>query len=684
LKVKKWILKKLSTEKALEISQKFDLPFFLSILLEARSIKDLDSIRDFLSDEYVFRDPFLIKDMDKAVDRIKKAIDCFEKICVYGDYDADGVTATTLLYSYLEEAGADVIYFIPKRDDVGYGLNNFAIETLKEQGVSLLITVDNGVSAIKEVDFANSLGIDTIITDHHRPPENLPQAVAIIDLHQKDCHSDFKDLSGVGVAFKLVMALENDRDNMCVLIEKYMDLVAIGTIADSVTLLDENREFVKAGIKCILKADRQGLRAIMDEACLLGKDLKAQDIAFMLAPRINAVGRLGSSEKVVKLLLSKDDEDTFFLAQELGKQNQLRKNIEINIVNQVEEFINRHKLCLFEPILVIWGEFWHAGVIGIVASKLIERYGKPCIVMAVEGDKAKGSGRSVEGFSLHKAVSSCAEHLVRFGGHPMAVGFEIKSNKIEAFYQEILKFAKQEVIPPLSLNIDGKLNIDSLDIGLVKQMDLLEPFGCGNLEPMFGLFNVTLNKILPVGGGNHLKLSLEKDGKSITAMKFATCLDEFGYRAGDIVDIAFNMNCSEYMGEESLSIFVRDIHFSDLDIDEILNEKRIYDQLRRGEKCDDIGDIIPQREDFALIYRYLKSHKRWTGSEEILYFRLRSAKIRFIKLLLIIDVMEEMNLVDLNYQNGLLIIKINEIERKIDIGKSLILKKVKSSIENES
>jgi single-stranded-DNA-specific exonuclease len=466
------------------------------------------------------------------------------------------------------------------------------------------------------------------------------------------------------------------------LIENYLDLVAIGTIADVVPLISENRTLAKIGLKVLSRAKRPALRAIMDEACLLGKSVTSQDVAFVLAPRINSCGRLASAEELVKLLLSKKAEDVTYLANYLGKQNALRKTIENKIIDQVEDFINQNKSLVFEPIIIVFGEKWHTGIIGIVAARFVEKYGKPCIVISTEKSKARASGRSVAGFSLHEAVAHCSEFLTRFGGHPMAVGFEMKTANISKFLQKIFTFARQpEKAPqPLSLTLDCKLNPEALSLDLCDQIHKLEPFGTANPEPLFGIFNMQLTKICPVGGGKHLRLLLQKNEKELTCMKFCTSIDEFGYIEGDTVDIAFNLKESKYLGKKKISIFIRDIRFSALNTEKMLQERRTYESIYRG---DCFYPLPPgfdvTRENVVSVYRYLKNCKTWTFPIETLYLRLKNEQISYLQLHYIIDIMHELDLLTLTFKNGDLHITLkNNDNKKMDLSSSRTFQKMKS------
>lgn len=663
------------------MAEEWNIPFFLSMLLDIRGIVEKDEVEAFLSSSGSIADPMEFKDMDKAVYRINQAIDSFEKICVYGDYDADGVTSTVLLYTYLESIGANVMYYIPKREEEGYGLNNDAIDKLKSYDVSLIITVDNGVVAIDEVEYAKSLGIDMVITDHHQPREELPNAAAVVDPHRKDCGSKFKDLSGVGVAFKLIMAIEGDERDLDTLLSNYSDLVAIGTIADVVSLKGENRFFVKKGLEAINNTDRPGIKALLEQAGMYGKTINSTNISFTIVPRINAGGRMTSSERAVKLLLSENEEDADSLAACLSDENKQRQKIEHDIFNEIEESFAKNPEKLYQRILIVCGENWHPGVIGIVASKILEKYGKPVMVISSIDGMAKGSGRSIEGFSLYEAVLANSQYLTRFGGHPMAAGINLESKDVDAFKKGMEEYADNiGELPFCELNIDCKLKPSNLSVELIEQISEFEPFGADNHKPIFALCNMALKEIIPVAGGKHLRLKFQREDTVITAMKFFVSPDQFPYDIGDILDLAVNIEINEYYGNRSISIIIKDYKLSNVDQEKFLREKRIFEQIKRGEKIEkDIAQsFIPKREEFAKIYRYLRNNKGFNFGIDVLLNKINDDKITFGKAMVILDIMSELGLINIYLDGDNYHIKVNQVENKVELESSKLLQKLKS------
>lgn len=661
------------------MSEEWNIPFFLSMLLDIRGIIEKQEVENFLSSSDFLEDPMCLKDMDKAVFRINCAIDNFEKICIYGDYDADGTTSTVLLYSYLESMGANVMYYIPKREE-GYGLNIPAIDKLKSYDVSLIITVDNGIVAMDEVLYAKSIGIETVITDHHQPREILPDAVAVIDPHRKDCNSAFKPLAGVGVAFKLVMAIEGEDRSLEELLNNYSDLVAIGTIADLVPIKDENRCFVKKGLALITNTNRPGLKALLEEAGIYGRNINSSNIAFNIVPRINASGRMGSSEKAVHLLLSSSKEDSDALAMDLGEENRQRQKIEQDIIKEVDELFIKEPHRLYERILIVCGENWHHGIIGIVASRMLEKHGKPVMIISSIDGKARGSGRSIEGFSLYDAVCNCSEYLTRFGGHPMAAGINLESGNILAFKKAMETYANNmDEIPFPVLNIDCKLNPSTLSVDLINQIAGIEPFGTCNPKPIFVLCNMKITEINSVAGGKHLRLTFQREETIITAMRFSVTKEQFPYSIGDTLDLAVTIELNEYYGNKSLSIIIKDYKLSMVDCEDLLIQKRVFEKIKRDERVDKeiILNFIPTREEFAKVYRYLNQNDGFNFRLDFLLDKINDTEINFGKVMIIIDIMDELGLINVLRNADNYNITMNKVEGKVQLESSKMLDRIK-------
>lgn len=646
MNIKKWEVAPLNRERAAQIAERYSLPFFLSMLLEIRGFEDEEEIRDLLSGGRL-SNPLLMKDMDKAVERIRRAIDQFEKIAVYGDYDADGVTATSILFTYLEAVGADVIYYIPQREGEGYGMNLHAVEILHEEGVSLIITVDNGIASVAEVARAKELGMDVVVTDHHRPQREIPEAYAVVDAYQADDHGPYKDLSGAGVALKLVMALE-DGDAGSVL-EEYADLAALGTVADVVPVLGENRTIVKAGLNILSRGGRAGVDALLEQSGMEGKAATATSLAFTVIPRINATGRMGAPERAVRLLTCDSQEEAQPLSAEICEDNERRREVEAEIAKEAMERIESEGSLLYSRVIVVDGKGWHHGVIGIVASRITERFGKPCVVISVDGNMAKGSGRSVEGFSLFQAVCACGDLMERYGGHPMAAGVTLKAENVPLFRERINQYAAQVCpeMPAQVLSIDCKLNPAALSPEMPQSLEPLEPYGSGNPQPLFGLYNMELRQVVPVGGGNHLRLICAKKGVAVTCMKFGTTPEDFPFSPGDVLDLAVTLEAKEFRGEQKLTVSVRDIKLSGLDMDQCIHTYRLYEKLQREEPLSpqEGAELLPSRQDLAVLYRKLVFLKGQGFSAQSLARDLPGFHLG--KVLLGLDMLEESRLVSL-------------------------------------
>ena len=608
--LRKWEVRPLDKERAAAFAQTYGVPFFLAMLMNIRGLDDAAHLREFLGEGEPLSDPFLLKDMDKAAARITRAVDNMEKIAVYGDYDADGVTSTAMLYSYLETRGADVIFYIPQREGEGYGMNMGAVEYLKEQGVSLIVTVDNGISSVQEVARANELGIDVVVTDHHRPQEILPDAVAVVDAYRPDDTSPYKHFSGVGIAFKLLMALEDGAGDVDDLLEAYSDLGALGTIGDIVPLTGENRTLIRAGLERLSQSDRPGVQALLENAGIAGKALTSTNVAFTLVPRINATGRMGAPERAVRLLISGYEEEAEVLSEEICADNEERRRVEAEIAEAAFADIEA-KGYMKDRVVVVDGENWHHGVIGIVASRVTERCGKPCMIISRGETEAKGSGRSIEGFSLFEAICACGDLLIKFGGHPMAAGITLKSENIEAFRKRINQYAAEHFpqMPTQTVTLDCKLNPAALSVSMAQSLTQLEPFGNGNPQPVFGLFNMELSNVTPVGGGGHLRLTLEKNGAVITAMRFNTKPEELPYHIGDKIDLAVQLEAREFRGQPSLTVIVRDMKFAAFNTEKNIASLASFEKWQRGEvlSAEDKNRLYPDRACLAAIYRALRT-----------------------------------------------------------------------------
>ena len=682
--MKVWSVAKVNKERAIAMASKLEIPPLLAMMLDIRGITKEEDVINFLQENKDFSDPFLMKDMDKAVERITTAVENGEKICVYGDYDADGVTSTSLLYSYLRDSlGADVMFYIPTRKGEGYGMNKSAVDKIHSQGITLIITVDNGISAREEIDYANTLGIDTVITDHHMPSGAIPKAVAVVNAHQKDDKSPFKDFSGVGVAFKLVMAIEGEYADVDSLLENFSDIATLGTIGDIVPLVGENRTLVKNGLRHIQNSDRIGINAMKQESGIAEKEINSSNVAFTLVPRINAGGRLGSSEKSVNLLLTEDEDEAVTIADKLGMDNRERQSIEKEILASIDEEVRRTPNIVNDKILVFAGKGWHQGVVGIVASRIKDIYDKPTIIIGIDDDGvARGSGRSVEGFSLCDAVFACSEHLTHFGGHPMAVGISLEKEKINDFRKAINAYCKDIKMPYNILHIDCKLNPNQLDLSILDCLSYIEPCGASNPSPIFGLYNMTIIATKEMGNGKHMRITLSRGQGQVPvyAVYFNHNFQSCSYRNGDIVDVAVSLDRNIYNGQENLSVIIKDIKYSQSNNEELIDSERIFDKFAKRYKLtkNEVMSILPTRNDFAYVYRFLKQNKGFIYGEYALVNAL-NYKISMGKLIVILYSMKELGLI--NWQQGLYqsIIEMKE-SGKVNLEDSVFIKKLKEGI----
>ena len=556
---KKWEIYKTNEEKVEELQKKYKLNRLLSTLLTNRGITEETKIEKFLNPKRSdFYDPFGMPDMEKAVERILKAIENKEQIIIYGDYDVDGITSVTVLKSFLEERGIQVNVYIPNRLNEGYGLNKTAMEEIAKQGNKLMITVDCGITAVEEVEYAKKFGIETIITDHHEPAEELPKAIAVVDAKRKDNKYECRNLAGVGVVFKLIQALsiklELDQKEYL----KYLDIVCVGTISDIVPLTDENRVIVKLGLKLVEQTKNLGLKEIL-QSCGYSK-INSTTISFGVAPRINACGRMGHQEEALNLLLSKEEKEVKELTQKINEYNKIRQEIEKNIYNeaidQIEKERNDNK-----NTIVVFGKGWHHGVIGIVSSKITELYFKPSILLCEEDGECKGSGRSIPGFDLHEALMECNDTIEKFGGHAMAVGININKEKIEEFKEEFEKIAKEKEVDKIIpiLNLDAEIKLDDVNKEMVDSLKELEPFGEANKMPIFAFRNLKIDSIRSLSDGKHLKLSVKDNKNIINAIGFNMGALADTYRIGDRVDIAGNLEINSFNGVDSIQINIKDI-----------------------------------------------------------------------------------------------------------------------------
>ena len=607
---KRWDLVPYDKDRAMALAEQTGEDPFAVLLAHSRGYDTPEALYAFFhARELPLSSPFLIKDMDKGVARIRRAIENEERILVYGDYDADGVTATALLYTYLQSTGADVDYYIPSRVSDGYGLSGRTAEKVLQGGFSLVVTVDNGIAAVEEAKFFKENGIDMVVTDHHQAGDTLPDCVAVIDPHRPDDTSPFKELAGVGVAFKLAAALEDGE--YAAVLDDYLDIVTLGTIADIVPLTGENRTLVSMGLSAIENTSRPGLIALMQSLSLGEKRMNSGTVAFVLAPKINAAGRMDTADDALELLITEDFDRAAALARKLQELNAARQTTEQQILSELTALFERDRSYEKDPVLVVAGRGWHPGVIGIVASRLVDTYGKPAFVISIpETGDAKGSCRSLADFSLYDALQNCAHLLTKFGGHTLAAGFSVTEENIPVFRAAMNAYAAAfgEISPVLT--VDCRVNPKNLNLGVMDSLALLEPFGASNPGPVFGLFGLKITSIRGVGSNKHIRLTLTKQNITLTALYFGQAPESFPYPEGSTVDLAVRLEKSEHLGQTSLAIHVRDIRPAGTDDRILFPAMAALRRALRGESVTEAEKsvLLPDRKLIERVFSFIKNH----------------------------------------------------------------------------
>ena len=665
------------------------LPPLCAAVLCARGVDTAPAASAFLAHgPDLLHDPFLLRDMEKAVERISRAIREQETLAVYGDYDVDGITATCLLTQFLRTLGGQVVSYIPDRTEEGYGLNNHAIDALARQGVTLIVTVDCGITAAQEVEYARALGVDVVITDHHQCKEVLPQAVAVVDPRRPDCSYPFPDLAGVGVALKLALALTAPAQRPQVLLD-YGELAAIGTVADVMLLQGENRALVHLGLERLADCSRPGLQALLREAgCPRGQVPTTVTIGYGLAPRINAAGRMEQAGTALELLLTQDPQRGTELAQELCQLNRLRQAIELEIFQHCDQLLT-HTPALSAPVIVLAGEGWHQGVIGIVASRLAEKYACPAFMISLDGDKGKGSCRSFGGFNLFGALERCAPLLDSYGGHELAAGFSIRRDNIPAFRaalcQLVEEFAGHQPMES-SLDVDCEIpHCSLLSTQDVESLSLLEPFGSGNPKPVFLLRSVCVLSHTDVGGGRHLKLKLRRDGVAMDAIFFSANTAACGIENGQRLDIAFTLQINQFRGNRTVQLQLCDLRPAPT---RSQLERSLFRRLQAGETLSpwEASLMLPQRRDFAHLWRYLEQLCAAGPAQAPMDQLLRQVTRSFSghrsygKALVCLHVMDERGLIQVAVQNQQATVRLCRPREKVDLEQAGMMRQLRHDL----
>ena len=686
-------------------------------LLYNRGYTDVASAKAFVyMESEMLLNPFKMKDVDKGIEGIRAAIARGEHITVYGDYDVDGVTSVCTLYLYLKSLGAKVDYYIPNRAGEGYGVSTQAIDAIKESGSTLIITVDTGTTAIDEVEYAKSIGIDFIITDHHECRSDLPDALAVINPHRADCEYPFKELAGVGVVFKLICAYEervmgkSRLEAAKRIFSQYADLVAIGTIADVMPIKDENRIIVRYGLSMIENTERIGLAALIDVASAKNDAQRSNQrrkktkitsgyIGYTIAPRINAAGRIKTASLAVELFLSHDKRRAREIAEELCRTNKERQAEENKIMQEAYEKIEKYDIEK-NPVIVLDADNWHHGVIGIVASRITEKYTRPAILVSFEGnesevptaeDVGKGSGRSIKGMNLVDALCYCSEHLVKFGGHELAAGLSVTRSELDTFRRLINEYAINNLTEAdmvQTVEADCELNFTDVNLALAKSLQLLEPYGVSNPIPTFVLRGVTINDINGVSEGKHTRLSFGNGRYTLSAMYFSNSPESLGIYVGDKADIMFNLDVNEWGGRESVQIIIRDLKPSKTQKEIHRSEMARFEEIKNGAPFGINEGILPDRTDFATVYRFIQNSVR--AGVDVLSLRdiMSKAKgpddktgIGYVKLKIIIMVFKELNIIAIeDIDDETYKFKLHYTTTKAQLERSTILRRLRSQM----
>ena len=626
-------------------------------------------------------DPFLMKDMDLATGRVGLAMARGEKIAVFGDYDVDGITSTCLLTHFLRRHGADVVSYIPGRIEEGYGLNAIAIHQLHEEGVKLIVTVDCGITAVAEAALCKELGIDLVITDHHECKDTLPDAIAVVDPHRPDCRYPHHDLCGVGVAFKLASALCGSQEEV---LAEYADMVCLGTVADVMPLLGENRVFVARGLESLRNTHRPGLAALMAECNCAPENVTASSIGFMLAPRINAAGRMGQIELAVELFLTEDPARARSLAQALCDLNRQRQAVESEIFHQAAQML---PLGRQPEAIVLADERWHQGVVGIVASRIAEEYCCPTFLICLDGEHGKASSRSYGGFNLFSSLTALSHLLESYGGHELAAGFTIHRDRIHEFREAVSQLARQyysDSGPRTVLDVDCAVTPELLTVRGIDALAALEPCGNGCPKPTLMMENMIIDRISLVGSGRHMRLHLKQGNHSVNAICFSTTPDIASIQTGDVVDVAFQPQVNEFRGERNVQMNITDIRPSckapcDLDAG-------LYRKLKQGTITpEEAQALLPDRATMGHIWRYFASFDQIKETPDCLcrkIVRRCAVPLGLSQLLASIDIFADVGLLRSQRQGKYLLIYPSAVQGKADLQQSATMQRILQAKES--
>lgn len=672
--MKKWTRKTIDKSIVPKIANGCGVSTLTASVLAAKGYTSPEAVKEKL-DVHELSSPFLIRDMEIAADIINEAIENGTSICVYGDYDCDGVMATAILATYLTETGADVTCYIPERTE-GYGLNKNAIDKLHNDGVELIVTVDNGISAINEAEYIYSLGMKLVITDHHQQGDILPRAEAIVDPHRHDDCSPFKYACGAFIALKLVAAL--DDGDYTLALEQFGDLAAIATVADIVSLTGENRLIVRYGMNLINETDRPALIALKEISGYAEKAVDTSALGFGLAPRINAAGRFGSPMTALQLFLCDNYDDAIVIAQELDELNRQRKQTENDIISEIYAILDNDSSILRDRVICVCGKGWHHGVIGIAASRLMEQFGKPCFIASEENGELRGSARSFGSFSVFAALTAASDVLEKFGGHPGAGGFTIKSGMGDDFRRLINKYALENhrEMPCYELSADLAISPADITIENINGLEVLEPFGMGNEKPVFLIENAFVKDIRPLSGGIHSKIRIKTGGYEFDALRFRTAPDALPVKVGNICDMAVTISINTFMDRRSLSIFISDIRSSDFNQDKYFTAARTFDAFMRNEELPSgyYPAMLPSRDTAVMIYKLIPTDGITADN---LYFKV-CGQVNYCRFCAVIESLKQLELIAQSCENS--VIKRVKVTKKADLDSAELLVRLRSKI----
>ncbi len=712
-KVGEWTENAQSRSAVNDIAARFGITEACARLLYLRGYDSVDKAEPFLrkSDLSIY-DPFTMKDMRIAAERVAEAIGNGETVAIMGDYDADGVSSTAVLYLYLKAKNPEMKlgYYIPDRFSEGYGMSREAINSLEAFGAQLIITVDNGITAVDEVKYAAALGMDVVVTDHHECQERLPEALAVVDPHREDCEYPFPELAGVGVAFKLITAVETllrgeetpSPDTVKDMYNEYADLVMLGTVADVMPVVDENRMIIVRGLEKLKRNPRPGLRALLN--CVVSDKravLNTATIGFGIGPRINAAGRMDHAYRALELLILPEtpeaEEAAEIFAEHLCQLNTERQKEESDIMRYLDARVEAQCSLENDRVLVIADDDWHPGVIGIAASKVSEKYGRPAILITFKGstqmapsehDVGRGSGRSIDGINLIEAIDASRDSLVKYGGHELAAGLSIERGQVDRFRTAVNAYIKEHETEEMWIStVKADMELTPLEITMkfAENMMLLEPFGIANPTPLFFMRDVTVVTSRAIGNGSHIKFRLEKNGVPMDAVMFHAGYEAFGYNPGETVDILFNTDINEYNGSRTVQLLLREARYAQSFEEQLRLDNARYRDILQGAAIDAEEKILPEREDFAVVYRILRT-LNCEGLSDISERQLLSkvdaasgGKIRRVKLRIILDVLDEMKLCDIQRDAfDTIEFHVDMTASKVDLESSALLRRLRS------